>query len=1185
MKRIAIKITVILLWIVMAVTLLFAGILVCGVRLLTPQRLTPVIERIANKNLNADVRLARASLTFDPAFPVLRLQLDSLTVVSKAFDNLDADARAALPPYADSLFTLDRFDGTVDIGALLARGEISVRNVSLHRPGINIVLDAAGHGNFDIYASTDTDSTSIESDTPAAVPPFSIGNFSIINPREMRYYNAADSTGAAVLQLKQTVLDGSAEPVYAIAVDGDVLHEALKDFSDDGRFLFGLDGKIRWEPSKPQAVALEQFSVRGAFVRAAVDTELRFDSTLTVESGRLAIDPVEVRKAIAVLPADMRAQYGLDSLNFKTDAAVSVKAELLRPFCVDRDTVPYADINLNMPDAAVRYGKAVLERAGFDIDIALRGNNLDSMAVNIKRLTAAGPATAINLRATVDRVIADPRFNADINADVTLDRLPAVLTQMLNGSIAGRLRMDMTAKGSASMFAPDKFHALDVNGHLSGNNLYYLSADTAIMAQTDGLNINFGSQMHLSDNNTPTLAASIALDTANVLIDGITMRASKLSLGSGIENTARTADTTMVVPMGGKLSIGRLDIESITDTAGVRMRKVDGKLTLTRYQNNHKRPQLDADLSIRRLSAGTVDTRFMLSNASVKASMHKRVRRNAAAYKEFKRRADSLRTVYPHLSPDSVYALALAKRRHNAGQGNRPRVHARITDNDTEMLDWGLSKGFNRFLLNWDLQGNISTRSARLFTPMFPLRNRVRKLNLDFTSDSIMLRGVTYRAGNSDLKINGIISNLRRGLTSKRQGNAVKINFDISSDTIDVNQLASAAFAGAAYAERLRRGESRITAASDSDADEASLDRHFDTMAGAQTDTAAILIPSNIDARINVRAANVLYSDLALQNLRGEVLVYKGAVNLHDIAATSDAGAVALSALYAAPKASDIRFGFGLDLKRFKIERFLKLVPTVDSIMPLMRDFSGIINADIAATVDIDSTMNMILPTLDAAVRLTGDSLALINPETYRTLGKWLRFKDKADNRIKHMNVEILVRDNSMEIFPFEFDIDRYRLGVVGSNDLALNFKYHIAVLRSPLPFKFGINISGNPDKYKVRFGGSKFKEGMVAERVNIVDTARVNLIEQIENVFKRGVAGSRFARINVAASKHVTLDNIDRGLSAADSLALIKEGLIEAPKALPGTPDAPTGENNDNNGTAENTAKAATLNDDRKRK
>ncbi len=414
-------------------------------------------------------------------------------------------------------------------------------------------------------------------------------------------------------------------------------------------------------------------------------------------------------------------------------------------------------------------------------------------------------------------------------------------------------------------------------------------------------------------------------------------------------------------------------------------------------------------------------------------------------------------------------------------------------------------------------------------------------LQVHFNNDSVTIDNVRYKAGHSDLAIDGIISDIRRSLAGRNR-NPLKVNLNICSDTMDVNQLAAAAFAGAAFAERLRAGEVSRGTFDNND----SFDREFaDAVEGTDT-LAPLLVPVNVDASMSLAASNIYYSDLHLTDMSGRILMFDGAVNLSNLTASSDAGNLELAALYSAPQASEIKCGLGLNLKRFNIERFLSLVPTIDSIMPLMRDFSGTINADIAATVDIDSTMNLELPTLDAAVHLCGDSLAFINAETYRTIGKWLRFRDRADNRIDHMSVQLLVRDNRMQIFPFSFDIDRYRLGVVGSNDLAMNFDYHISVLKSPLPFKFGITVKGNPDKYKIRLGGAKFKPGMAVESVGIVDTVRVNLVRQIQNVFRRGVRRSRFARLQtdkMDAAGNISLGNDT--LSRADSLELVRQGML----------------------------------------
>lgn len=1157
MKRIIVNIFFIVLWTVMALLLAVSAILICSVRLLKPEHLTPIVERLANRTLDADVEVGKVELSFRPAFPVLNIEVDSLTVLSHAFTNLSPEERTALPVYADTLLTLDRFSGALDLGALIKRGEIGVRDVELIRPGVNIVLDRHGRGNFDIYqAAEDT----VESSSPAPIPPFSISRFAMVEPREIRYFNAADSTDATVMLLHDIVLDGSATPLYTLRIDGHLFGPYPQQFLQAQDIHFGLDGRVRWAPLQPEMLALEEFTIKGAFATAHLSTELKYDSTLTVNSGRLEIEPIAIEDALTVLPDSIRRSYGLVPRMFATDGRIGLTARLTKPYSPATDSIPYMDMNINMPDCSMRYGKADLRKLGFDIDLSTKGNCLDSTVIVVNRFTASGPATALHIKGRAWQLAADPAFEAEIKGDMQLRRLPPIVANMARGFIDGRLKMQLNARGRMSMLSQEKFHSLDVRGNLSGNKLYYLSNDTSVMTEINELSVRFGSRTQIKDSTgetNPTLTAGISADTANILIDGVSITVGGLELGAGVENNGNQHDTTLIVPIGGRLKLGRLNIESVTDSAGVRLRNLAGHVGVKRFHGNKRLPLLSAKLDIGRLAAGTPDTRFMISNAHLDASMYRRPE-VVERYKEIKHISDSIQQQHPELSPDSVYRLAIEKRRLKPGTKRQRRVRSGVNEDDYEVIEWDLTKGMRKFMYNWQVEGSLSTRSARLFTPLFPLRNRIRQLDLAFSSDSVELRGVKYRAGRSDLALNGLISNIRRALTSKKAGNSLKINLEINSDTIDVNQLSAAAFAGAAYAERLRKGEAKTVDISGS---EDELERQLDALVSEDADSVGpLLVPTNIDGRIKIASKNVVYSDLLLRNLHGQILVFGGGVNLHDLAATSDAGSVSISALYSAPKARDMKFGFGMQLNKFKIERFLKLVPAVDSIMPLMRDFSGIINADIAATVDIDSTMNMVLPTLDAAIKLSGDSLAFINPETYRTLGKWLRFRDRADNKIKHASVEFLVRDNKMQTFPFSFDIDRYRLGIVGTNDLALNFNYHISVLKSPLPFKFGINIKGNPDDFKVRFGGAKFKEGMAVESVNIVDTARVNLIKQIEGVFRRGVQNSRFARLDIKNTiKIEDLEGPEHELSHADSLALQREGLIPANTVTP--PDSPTPE------------------------
>ena len=88
--------------------------------------------------------------------------------------------------------------------------------------------------------------------------------------------------------------------------------------------------------------------------------------------------------------------------------------------------------------------------------------------------------------------------------------------------------------------------------------------------------------------------------------------------------------------------------------------------------------------------------------------------------------------------------------------------------------------------------------------------------------------------------------------------------------------------------------------------------------------------------------------------------------------ARSDIGSLNLNALYTAPTKHDASFAFGLRVDGFHIAEFLDLVPAIDSLMPLLNDIGGVINADIAATTGLDSAMNIDIPSLRAAVKLSG---------------------------------------------------------------------------------------------------------------------------------------------------------------------------------------------------------------------
>lgn len=115
-----------------------------------------------------------------------------------------------------------------------------------------------------------------------------------------------------------------------------------------------------------------------------------------------------------------------------------------------------------------------------------------------------------------------------------------------------------------------------------------------------------------------------------------------------------------------------------------------------------------------------------------------------------------------------------------------------------------------------------------------------------------------------------------------------------------------------------------------------------------------------------------------------------------------------------------------------------------------------------------------------------------------------MMFKNKKRNLIDSIYVNMTIDKGNVTIYPFVVQMDRYRAAVGGTQDLDMNFKYHISVLKSPVPFKLGVNITGNLDKMKFRVGKAKYKDMVTPVAIRKVDSTRIHLGQNIVRDFEK---------------------------------------------------------------------------------
>ena len=719
--RIIVKVLKVLGWTLLAIVIVLSALLFCAVKFLNSKQLSPLIERVANDYIDGHLKLGSLKLGFHPAFPILGVEIEDLSVISHAFDSLSLEQRGPLPDYADSLLTLDYMAGSLDIKRLIVDNELALHDVVMRGLGVNLVIAHNGKANYEVMK--------IPSDTVNSpkkqMPGFRINRFALERPKEIRFYNAADSTSASVLLLTDAAVEGDRQPTYRLRINGNVTSPKATLITNLDHISFGLNGKVYWNPARPGLVAMDEMEIRGAFLKALVTGELDLEDSPIIRKLTIELGPVALADMLTMLPDSIRSMHRLYAPFFSSDLAIGGRFELIKPMDLTTDTLPEARIRLSVPPSSLRYGKANFKEIALDASVKTMTNCPDSTIVDIESLSITAPGTHLNASASLYTPVSDPSLEANMEGDIDFADLPPIVLEKIPGFLSGVGSADLKAKGSMSMLSPERVHRLKADGSLTARNVYFLSADTSKMVEIGKAKIDFDSKRIIAD--LPILNAEVAVDTATVLVSGVDLAFGSVSLRAAIEadragRISAVVDTTRMMPIVGDLKVGRFNITSITDSAGARIRNIGGKVRLQQLSRGSKIPEILANLKIGNVSAGTLSDRILLSDTKIKASLCKMpslskpdrsVRKEIRSYKE-----------YAYISPAAVYKYVYKKRHHKK---RTRRVYSDTGAEDEEVLVWNLTKQFNRFLNEWKLNGSVNTSQARLLTPLFPLAIEFRQ--------------------------------------------------------------------------------------------------------------------------------------------------------------------------------------------------------------------------------------------------------------------------------------------------------------------------------------------------------------------------------------------------------------------------------------------------------------------------
>ncbi len=1136
-----------------------AGLLVlvvgAAMLLLTPKRLTPLVSELCDRYLDAQVRFDTVDVSLFRNFPHVTLRLRGTEVVSHAFDRLDDSVRQTMPREADTLARIRGLDISVNAWGLLS-GRLDIRRVALEAAHLHAYVAPDGTANWEIYRS-DTSATADDGDSTALE--INIDRISIRDGLHAVYDSRPDDLAGAV-ELRSLVVRGRLSTellqndirllrlrdcTVALRSDGKTSGATIDSLTVDGRrqvdytlgagirqidwegihwldsLRFGSRLQFHGKDHKDLTVSDFSLQLNDMLLTAGGEAAFRGDSVLTdLEIGTRGLRLASLLRSIPfeVLPV---------ARDYESDLATDLAVRVVGPFVPATGELPDLTADWRIPAGYLyytkdRYGNRI-DTVALDATLRYRPRQPDSTGVELRDFRISGVGLRLSAAGRAERLTGDAEFAGEVKGDLSLDYLTQHFPSSSGTTVRGRLAMDLRGRTRLSQLDIGQIGGAQIGGHLTVDTLQIDMPSQDFRLMVGHGRIGAGTGLTRSDSlmarGMQAVGATLSLDTVDLdLGRTLCVQGRKIRVHATTSAKNMAQDTTAVHPSQGLLSATGLRIELGDSTVFVG-RGLESRWSILPTAGSPRTPRIALDVEARRLSLREPTGRFVIRRGSVAldATLY---RADSSLLRRREHLLDSLQRLYPTVRRDSLLAHARALRN---GQ-SRPRASADdgFAAND---IDMRVSSDLGELLRRWQVNGRIRAQAGRIVTPHFPMATALREIDIAFNTDEVRLNRTFVKSGQSQMVLTGEIRGLRRAMLGR---GGMQGNLKVEADTLNLNEIVRVANAGT---ELVARGG--IDHTESDDLLETRLAESADTTAA---EGMSFIVPGNIDMTFDLTIRHGVYANLALDSLVGEVEARNRALRLSNLAMHSNAGNLRMTGLYSTRTPQDIQAGFDLEMERMQVARLIELVPAIDTLMPMLRSFEGVVDCQIAATTRLDSAMNMLLPTLNAACHIEGDSLVLMDGETFAEISKKLMFKNKKRNLIDHISAEVLVRDSQIEIFPFVVEIDRYRVAVSGVHKMDLTFNYHISVLKSPIPFRLGIDIFGNLDDFDFRITRARYKNAELPTRVALIEDTRLNLRNYIREVFLHGPRTEDRLRITPETASPTDLLPPADSLSAAEA-------------------------------------------------
>ncbi|WP_159947201.1 AsmA-like C-terminal region-containing protein [Polaribacter septentrionalilitoris] len=366
----------------------------------------------------------------------------------------------------------------------------------------------------------------------------------------------------------------------------------------------------------------------------------------------------------------------------------------------------------------------------------------------------------------------------------------------------------------------------------------------------------------------------------------------------------------------------------------------------------------------------------------------------------------------------------------------------------------------------------------------------IDETKISFNTKSIQLKEFKAKTGVSDLAIKGQIDNFY-GFIFKDE--VLKGNFNLNSNNFKVSDF--------------------LTQSEKTDEKDTSLN---------------LKIPVFLDCKFSANAKNVVYDNMNMKNVSGDLYIHDETVDLKNLKSDVFGGNIAFSG-NVSTKEKTPKFEMSLDLNKLNISESFGTLEMLKSIAPIAETIGGKINSKInlSGVLKDDFTPNLSSISGDLFGKLLDPKLNSKNSKVLNILGDKVDFIDVNKLNLDGINAYFSFKNGQVTVKPIPFNYKDINIEVGGTHNFENTMNYDIVFdvpvkylgtdvtnLISKLTPKDAADIKNIPVKASLTgsFGSPKFssniKDATSNLMKNLIEKQKQSLINQGKDKVKDVLGG-----------------------------------------------------------------------------